>query len=1057
MLGGFRVSVGPRDVGEADWRLKKAASLVKLLALAPGHALHREQVMEALWPGARRSAASSNLRQSLHAARGALHPDPAVAALILASLGERIALCPGGERENLWVDAEAFEEASAGARQAKAPSAYRAALDLYAGALVPEVRYEAWAEEPRARLRSTYLSLLSELAGHYEESQDLGSAEGMLWKLLAEEPADEGANASLMRLHAMRGRRGEALAQYGRLEGALSRGTGLDPSASVRALREEIAAGRYPPRDASHDTQRGEEVSLRHNITSPMTSFVGRERELLEVKRELASTRLLTLVGTGGAGKTRLAAEAARELAGAYSGGAWFVDLAPLAQGGLVVQEVAGALGVREQPGTSPEEALITHLREKELLLLLDNCEHVLDACAGLSQLLLGSCPGLKILATSRQALGLYGEVVWRVPPLSVPRKSSPADELMEFAAVRLLVERARLKLPSFSLTPENAAAVGKVCRGLEGVPLAVELAAARMGSMAAEHLAARLDDTLGLLTVGPRNAKSRQSTMRATLEWSHGLLLEKERIAFGRVSVFSGGFSLEAAEAVVAGEGIAEAEVLDLISSLVDKSLIVAELLTGPGQTPRYRMLAPVRQFALEHFKGDEAVESVFGRHAAFFLELAEVSEPHLKGPDQTLWLERLTRELDNLRTAMRWLLDVGEPGTVSRFGWALYVFWWIRGHFAEGRRWMEEVLANDHAMRPHDRARALYVAGTMAAGQADLHSTRAMAEESRDLFKVLGDEEGVALSKGTLGIAAASQKRYEEGIALLGEAAALHATLGYEWECAAITVMLAGAHLGLGDHERAAQKAEEGLALARKVGDALAASAALHVLATVASASGDRERARALFGEGLTLAAELGDKANVVYYLEELGADAASEGEPRRAARLWGAAETLLGATEATAYPHRSDGALHLSRVVAARARLEEESWAAAWSEGRSMSLERAVAYALSAEAPAPSASRGDCQRTRKGGPPEGDAVADGSPADSPHPGDTLTRREREVAHLVARGLTNREISSELSISDRTVETHVRNVLGKLELRSRTRLAARTIARGSLSETRG
>ena len=1028
LLGGFRVSVGARDVGEADWRLRKAAALVKLLALAPDHALHREQAAEALWPGAGRKAASDNLRQALRAARGALHSDQVMSAHLLASLEDRIALCPGRNRENLWVDTEAFEGAVRAARRAKDPAAYRAALDLYAGELLPEDRYEAWAEAPRARLRGTYLSLLSELAGHYEERQDLGSAEEVLWRLLAEDPTDESANASLMRLYAQRGRRGEALAQYEALESALSRGIGLDPSASVRALREEIAAGRYPPRDVFLDAQPGDEASLRHNISAPRTSFVGRERELPEVKRELASTRLLTLVGAGGAGKTRLAEEAASDLAGAYPGGAWLVELAPLPHGDLVVQEVAGALGVREQPGKSLEEALTTHLCEKEVLLVLDNCEHVLDACAWLSELLLGSCPSLTILASSRAPLGVQGEVVWRVPPLPVPHASSKTGELMEFASVRLFVERARLKLPAFSLTADNAAAVGKVCRGLEGVPLAVELAAARMGSMAAEHLADRLDDTLSLLSVGPRTAKSRQRTMRATLEWSHGLLREKERIAFGRISVFSAGFSLAAAEAVVTGEGIVEAEVLDLISSLVDNSLLVAELLPGPGQTPRYRMLEPVRQFARERFEGDEAVESVSCRHARFFLDLAEQANSHVRRPDQIPWLEMLALEHDNLRAALRWLIGAGQTQTVARLGWALWLFWWIRGHFTEGRRWMEEALANGQTMPPHDRAKALYVAATMAAAQADLRSARGLSEESRRLFEELGDEEGVALSIGTLGIAAVSKGQYEEGIAFLEEAAALHATLGYEWEAAANTVMLAGAHLGLGELDRAGQTAEEGLALSRKVGDRTGMSVALHVVAKVASASGECERAKELFREGLVLAAELGDEANVSYYLEEL-AVVASEGEPLRAARLWGAAEALLEGTEATAYTYRVVGSIKEGMVSAARARLDETSWEAAWSDGRDMSPERAVAYALSAETPSPPEA------------PEEARVAQANPP----AGDNLSPRENEVARLVACGMTNRRIAEELHLSERTVTTHVGRILKKLGVRARNEVAQR------------
>ena len=508
------------------------------------------------------------------------------------------------------MDADAFEEAASGARRTREPAAYRAALDLYAGELLPEDRYEEWAEDPRARLRGTYLSVLSELAGLYEERGDLGSAAQLLGRLLAEEPTSEGAHASLMRVYALWGRKGEALSQYERLKEALGRRFGAEPSASVRALREEIVAGRYPPQEAPRDLPSDSGGAHRHNLPAPRTSFVGRERELTEVKRALASTRILTLTGTGGTGKTRLVLELARDLAGTYPDGAWLVEVAPLSEPGLVPQEVASALGVREQAGRTVEEVLVEALRGKEILLLLDNCEHLLDACARFADLLLDSCPGLKILATSREPLGVVGEVVWRVPPLAVPQASSAAEELSEFAAVRLFVERACLKLPAFALTQENAHSVSEVCRGLEGVPLAVELAAARMGAMAAEHLAERLEDSLALLCSGPRTASPRQRTMRATLEWSHGLLSEKERAAFRRLSVFAGGFSLEAAEAVLPGESTAEAEVLGLISALVEKSLLVAEILPGSGEGPRYRMLEPVRQYARERLEEGYEVE---------------------------------------------------------------------------------------------------------------------------------------------------------------------------------------------------------------------------------------------------------------------------------------------------------------------------------------------------------------------------------------------------------------------------------------------------------------
>jgi predicted ATPase/DNA-binding CsgD family transcriptional regulator len=782
---------------------------------------------------------------------------------------------------------------------------------------------------------------------------------------------------------------------------------------------------------------------------------VGRERELLEIKRELASTRLLTLVGAGGSGKTRLALEVGRDLAGAYPEGVWLVQLASLSRGDLVAQEAAGALKVREQPGEPIEATLTRYLRNKEALLLLDNCEHLLEACANLSDALLGSCPRLRILATSREPLGVADEVVWRMPPLAVPQSSSTADELAEFASVRLFVERARLKLPAFTLTAQNARAVSEVCRRLDGVPLAVELAAARMGAMAAEHLAERLDNSLGVLSSGPRTTSSRHRTMRATLEWSHGLLEDKERAVFRGLSVFAAGFSLEAAEAMVPGGGnVAKAEVLRLVSSLVEKSLILAEVMTGAGEEPRYRMLEPVRQYAREKLEGSEEEVVIRRRHAAFFLDIAERAAPRLKGSGQLLWLERLSTEHDDLRAAMRWLLDEGEWEMAVRLGWELYLFWWIRGHFTEGRRWMERALEKGGvAMRSSDRARALYVAGTLATGQADYRRAQKLVEESRELFEEVGDEEGVALALGSAGIAAVGQERYEVGIAILEEAVGRHRKLGYEWETAAASALAAGAWLGVGEHGRAEHRAEEALVLARKMGDGTVISAALHVLATIAHASDKRERAKGLFAEGLVLAMEMGDSANVAYYLEGVAEVAASEDELVRAARLWGAAEALLEKIEAAAYTHRADRSLRQSRVSTARARLGEGSWTAAWSEGRTMSSERAVEYALSVEAFAmPGASGNPGLRIRKDVPPADDALAKDPPSKN-----RLTRRERQIVDLISGGYTtNRQISAELFISERTVETHVRNILKKLGLGSRAQLSAWATERRSFGYVR-
>jgi predicted ATPase/DNA-binding SARP family transcriptional activator len=552
LLGDFRVSVGSRLIEEGQWRLRKAAGLIKLLSLEPGNRMHRERVMDLLWPNLEAEAATNNLHRTLHATRHVLEPQvPAADSCYLRFRAEQLELCPEGA---LWVDAKAFEEAAATARRARDPAAYRAAVDLYAGELLPGDRYEAWAEDRRQDLRLTYLSLLLEMTRLHEEREDYEPAIEALGRVVAEEPAHEGAHTGLVRLYALGGRRDEALKQYERFREDLRRKFAREPNAASRRLHEEILADRFPPTHPSGERPTEDaDGDRRHNLPVAQSSFVGRERELVEVKRALAMTRLLTLTGAGGCGKTRLALEVAGDLVGAYPDGVWLVELAPLSDPALVSNAVAAALGVRERPDLPLTAALVDSIGSKQMLLVLDNCEHLIDACARLVDTLLRSCKHLRVLATSREALGVAGEANWLVPSLTVPDAGHlpAAQSPAQYEAVRLFVDRARSRLPAFVLTPENAPAVVKVCRRLDGIPLAIELATARMTALTVEQIAGRLEDSLGLLTTGSRTAAPRQRTLKATLAWSYELLSEPERKLFGRLSVFAGGWTLEAAKAV--------------------------------------------------------------------------------------------------------------------------------------------------------------------------------------------------------------------------------------------------------------------------------------------------------------------------------------------------------------------------------------------------------------------------------------------------------------------------------------------------------------------------
>lgn len=1064
LLGGFRVSVGARAIEQDRWRLRKAASLVKLLALSPGHRLHREQALNFLWPDRGRRAASNNLRQVLHAARRALGSTPASPNRYLSLRGELLTLCPTGQ---LWVDVEAFAGAAATARRAREPAAYRAAIELYTGDLLPdEDRYEEWIEERRERLRAAYLGLLVDLADLYEERAEHSLAIETLWEAVTKEPTLEEAHASLMRLYALSDRRAQALSQYERLKEILSEKLAAEPGASTRRLRDEIAFGKLssprtlpaspPPREMP---DAGE-----HNLPARRVSFIGREREMLEVKRHLAMTRLLTLTGAGGSGKTRLALEVARELVTAYPDGVWLVELAPLSGGELVPRVVAGVLGVLERPGQPLTDTLVEALRGKDVLLVMDNCEHLVEAAAGLVDVLLGSCPRLRVLATSREALEVAGEIRWPVPSLTVPDPGRllSVGELEGYESARLFADRARCRAPAFALRPGNTGTVAEICWRLEGVPLAIELAAARVGPLSVEQISERLGNSLKLLTGGDRTTVPRQRTLRATLDWSHELLDDRERALFRRLSTFAGGWTLETAETVTAGEGVEEEDVLDLHARLVDKSLMVAGT-TGEG-TVRYRLLEPVRQYALEKLEGSGEAEVVRRRHAGFFTTFAEKAEPKIRGPEEAAWLDRLETEHDNLRAALSWAIEQGEAELGLRLAGALRWFWSMRGYLSEGARRLEEALAKGGAATADARAGALFGLGLILKGQGELERAQTCLEEALALFEELGDRRCVADSLAYLGWVnyyrddvAQATLHFEKSLEVAresGNRTIIPNVLGdlawvaYDggeferarrlWEDAlalnrerenasGVSVVLQNmgyAELALGDHERATELLEEGLAIAREVGNKRYVALCLMSLGVAATLHGDPNRAKALIQEALAIFLEFGNKGDIAENLESLAGAVGKLGENLQAARLWGAASALRDVTGWHWWA--AERRLLEPQRDAARERMNEADWKAAFAEGKAMDLEEAVGYAFSEEEKAATSSL---------------APEQASPAE-PAPG--LTHREEEVAVLVARGLTNREIAVRLVISEQTAATHVKKIRKKLALNSRSQLAA-------------
>jgi predicted ATPase/DNA-binding CsgD family transcriptional regulator len=749
-----------------------------------------------------------------------------------------------------------------------------------------------------------------------------------------------------------------------------------------------------------------------NNLPLELSSFVGRQDEVAEVERLLENNRLLTLTGPGGCGKTRLALAAAGDAAGRFGDGVWLAELAPVADPALVGQVVASALGARGRPGRPMAETLSEHLGASKVLLVLDNCEHLVEACAEISESLLRSCPGLRILATSREALGVVGEVARPVPPLSLPdlRRLPDVGGLVLYGAARLFVERAAAVSPTFALTERNAPSVARVCYRLDGIPLAIELAAARTKVLTVEEISERLDDCFELLVAGGRTAMPRHKTLHATMDWSHDLLSGPERALFRRLSVFADGFSLDAAESVCADGNLERGEVLEWLSHLVDKSLVIAREAEGEA---RYRLLETVRQYGQQKLCGSTDEAGVRRRHAAHFVGLAERVEPKLSGPEQVDRLDELERENGNLRVVMSWALAEEEAGIVARLGWALRRFWLLHGHQAEGRRWMEALLERD--VPPDSRARAAVVAALMSHAQGDYQACGGYAPEALALSWQVDDEPCAAYALTLLGLAQMRRGNVEEATARFEESLPLLRRSGEVQTVPLVLVWLGNVSLVDGNRENATRMFEEALALARQRGDRLGTNIALYSLAQIALSEADYGRAASMLEEGLTSSRQMGDQANLSYFFEGLAVVAAARGEARRSARMLGAAQGSMEEAGAPVYNYyMPDRALYERILAAARARLDEAAWTAEWAEGRAMTAERAVEHALESEA------------------------APGPTSEETYPAG-LSAREAEVLRLVAAGMTNAEVAKNLFLSPRTVDWHVASIYRKLGLHSR------------------
>ena len=613
------------------------------------------------------------------------------------------------------------------------------------------------------------------------------------------------------------------------------------------------------------------------NLPVQPTSFVGRRTQLADLTRLLKRSSLLTLLGPGGSGKTRLSIQLAADLLEEWPDGVWFIDLAPVSEGDLIAQTIADVLGIREATGTSVEQKILEQLRPKHLLLILDNCEHLADRCARFASRILSSCPNVQIVATSRQGLGINGEVLYAVPPLTAPGSDpKSAGELADFESVALFCDRARQLNGAFILTEDKAAAVASICVRLDGIPLAIELAAARIRSLTVQEIADRLQDRFRLLTGGSKAALPRQQTLRSLIDWSFDLLPEAEKAVFCRLSVFSGSWLLEAAEKIVAGGDIDEYEVMDLLASLVDKSLVVAE--ASESQT-RYRLLETMREYGSEKLEPDE-LERLKSRHLDFYLSKARDADQTMKGPRQDGFLEYADAELDNFRSAIEWSCLRRRVEEAQRLTGSLWMYWYYRGHFSEGLSRLERALDLGPGA-PAALAMALFAAGSMANNLGKYETARSYASQSLSLAEELRDEELASRCLNGLGRIALTQSDPEGARTFFSRSLGRYRKIGDPWGISLQLTNLASVEHFLGNYPEARRLERECLDVARKGNSLVSIARSLSQLGLYCTLQGDLEAANGYLEEGLRQGRSFGDFASIVCALHGLGIIATEGGE--------------------------------------------------------------------------------------------------------------------------------------------------------------------------------
>jgi predicted ATPase/DNA-binding SARP family transcriptional activator len=943
----------------------KTTSLLAYLLLHNRKPQSRERLATLFWG----EVADERARHSLRTALAALRKD--MGSDLLLSDRETVQVSP---ELPIWVDALELQQYADSA----APREYAGlqdALDLYQGDLLPDF-YDEWILREREHYRALHLDLLLDMTQLMRSRSEYGRAVEYAERVLDTDPANERAHQHLIFCRLAMGDRNGALRQYEECRRMLQEDLAVDPSPATTGLYQWLAQAAFQTPEARIT-----------NLPVPLTSFVGRAREMARVKELLSQARLVSLTGAGGCGKTRLAIQVASDLVDSFRDGVWWVDLAPLRDASLVDHTLAKCLGVCEALDVPLREILTNSLRPRKTLLVLDNCDGLVDGVAQLAATLLSECPELKILATSREALGLVGEGLLRVPSLSFPMSPQPlpGERLEDYESVRLLLQRASALRSEFSLTAENAAAVAQICRRLDGIPLAIELAAARVKALSASQIAERLDDCFHLLSGGGRGGLPRHRTLRAVIDWSYSLLTQEEQTLLHWLSVFVGGWTLQAAEAVCA-DAIPSKDVVDLLSRLVDKSLV--EVSEQPSSDVRYRMLETVRQYGLEQLSKANQTDAACRQHALYFAGLAEEAEHGLRGPQMGSWIRQIEAEHDNLRAALEWSVAREPPELGLRFAGGMGFFWRRRGYLSEGRGWLERLLARASGLPPPLRVQAMAQASWLARDLGNYEQAHALQEDALRILRASADKSGLVdvLIQG--GLLAVYKNEPEKAMACFNECLVLSDELGFRWGRAMALVNLAHAALfdlqwnpqakgrgqesfelfrelhdeteqahaliilGVGAHyehddARARVQLEQAAAICRQAGDRRQLAWATTVLGLTLRWLGRVDEALPVVSEGLRLASELGERTIAVFALVFLALLAKDRGQVPRAVHLLSCA---IACGESFGYllsPFMQD--VIRADVEGMRSSLGPQAFAEAWADGRALPFERTAQGAL------------------------------------------------------------------------------------------------------------